>query len=72
LHLRQLQQKILALYHAEQKWNILNLPTSMLNNAKHGSIPATAPAYIQILTPFRGVSQNGDPDHRVPLINDSF
>src|SRR6267154_5246619 len=72
LHLRQLQQKILALCHAEQKRNILNLPTSMLDNAKHGSIPAAAPARIQILTPFRGVSQNGDPDHRVPLINNSF
>jgi|SRR5579872_207775 len=72
LHLRQLQQKILALRHAEQKRNILNLPTSMLDNAKHGSIPAAAPACIQILTPLRGVSQNGDTDHRVPLINNSF
>jgi hypothetical protein len=72
LHLRQPQQEILALYHAEQKRNILNLPTSMLNNAKHGSIPAAGPASIQILTPFHGVSQSRDPNHRIPSIDNAF
>jgi hypothetical protein len=44
----------------------------MLDNTKHGSISAAGSAGIQIVTPFRGVSQDGDPNHRVALVDNAF